>query len=205
MSVPPSPRLYLASASPRRRDLLAQIGLTFESLPQSIDESLRPGEVAIDYVQRVALEKATAGWHDPRRQRELPVLAADTSVVCNNLVLGKPASLEQAQEMLTLLSGRTHEVMTAIVVVQGGRSAARLVSTSVTFRELTAVEIAAYWRSGEPQDKAGGYGIQGRAALFVDGISGSYSNVVGLPLFETARLLESFGISAIALLEGVPQ
>jgi septum formation protein len=202
--VSPSPRLYLASASPRRRELLAQIGLAFESLPQAVDESMRPGEAASSYVRRVALEKAESGWHDKRRQLELPVLAADTSVVCDGAVLGKPGSADEAQAMLSLLSGRTHEVMTAIAVMHRSRTEVQLVSTAVSFRALTAAEIAAYWRSGEPQDKAGAYGIQGAAALFVAGINGSYSNVVGLPLFETARLLEQFGITSLALLEGAP-
>lgn len=200
----PSPRLYLASASPRRRELLAQIGLAFELLPQAVDESLRPGEAASSYVRRVALEKAESGWYDKRRQLDLPVLAADTSVVCDGDVLGKPGSAAEAHAMLSLLSGRTHEVMTAVAVMHHGRTEVQLVSTAVSFRALAAAEIAAYWRSGEPFDKAGAYGIQGLAALFVAGINGSYSNVVGLPLFETALLLEQFGITSLALLEGAP-
>jgi len=204
VSASPSPRLYLASASPRRRELLAQIGLAFVPLPQVVDESTRPGEAAAAYVQRVALEKAESGWHDQRRQLDLPVLAADTSVVVDERVLGKPSSLDETHAMLTLLSGRTHEVMTAVAVVHGNRNMVRLTSTSVSFRDITEAETVAYWRSGEPQDKAGAYGIQGLAALFVAGIRGSYSNVVGLPLFETALLLEQFGISSLALLEGAP-
>jgi len=196
------PRLYLASASPRRRELLAQIGLGHLLLPQHIDESVRSGESPELYVQRLARQKAEAGWRDGNRQLNLPVLAADTTVVCDGKVLGKPATLQEAQVMLGLLSARSHQVLTGIAVQRGEQLQEKVVSTDVSFRKLTRDEIDAYWDSGEPHDKAGAYGIQGKAAVFVESISGSYSNVVGLPLFETATLLEHFGISVVSLLKG---
>jgi septum formation protein len=197
-----APRLYLASASPRRRELLAQIGLSHLLLPQHIDESVRRGEPPGLYVQRLARQKAETGWYDSRRLLDLPVLAADTTVVCDGKVLGKPATMQEARAMLGLLSARTHQVMTAIAVQRGAQLQAMVVTTEVSFRKLAQDEIDAYWDSGEPQDKAGAYGIQGKAALFVDRISGSYSNVVGLPLYETAVLLEHFGITGISMLKG---
>ncbi len=201
LSSSPIPRLYLASASPRRRELLTQIGLSFVVIPQQIDESLRPGERADHYVLRLATEKAGAGWQDLQRELALPVLAADTSVVCEGQILGKPSTLEEARTMLQLLSGRTHQVLTAVAVGFEDMLQTRVVSTDVGFRQLSINEIDAYWHSGEPQDKAGAYGIQGKGALFVESITGSYSNVVGLPLFEAAQLLEAFGIHTLALLQ----
>ncbi len=201
MSASTSHRLYLASASPRRRELLAQIGIGFLPLPQAVDESLRQGESAENYVQRVAGDKARAGWQDSRRLLDLPVLAADTSVVCDGEVLGKPGSWQEARDMLLRLSGRSHRVLTAVALRWNERQLVELVATEVNFRPLLPAEVDAYWHSGEPRDKAGAYGIQGLGALFVSGIVGSYSNVVGLPLFETARLLEQFGISSLALLK----
>ena len=201
MSSAPNPRLYLASASPRRRELLSQIGLAHLVLPQQIDESLRVGEQPDRYVLRLAAAKAGAGWQDQRRELTLPVLAADTSVVCNGQILGKPATLAEARTMLQLLSGRTHQVLTGIAVGFGEELQTKVVSTDVSFRALSAAEIDAYWYSGEPRDKAGAYGIQGKAALFVERIAGSYSNVVGLPLFETVQLLAGFGITTQELLQ----
>ena len=201
MSSAPNPRLYLASASPRRRELLSQIGLAHLVLPQQIDESLRVGEQPDRYVLRLAAAKAGAGWQDQRRELTLPVLAADTSVVCNGQILGKPATLAEARTMLQLLSGRTHQVLTGIAVGFGEELQTKVVSTDVSFRALSAAEIDAYWHSGEPRDKAGAYGIQGKAALFVERIAGSYSNVVGLPLFETVQLLAGFGITTQELLQ----
>jgi len=196
------PRLYLASASPRRRELLAQIGLAHLLLPQHIDESVHSGERPELYVQRLARQKAAAGWGDGKRLLDLPVLAADTTVVCDGIVLGKPATLQEARAMLGLLSARTHQVLTAIALQRGQQLQESVVSTEVSFRKLTEEEIDSYWDSGEPRDKAGAYGIQGKAAVFVDRINGSYSNVVGLPLFETAILLEHFGVSVGSLLKG---
>ncbi len=191
------PQLYLASASPRRRELLTQMGLTFDVVVQDIDESLRPGEAAHAYVTRLACEKAKAALLDPRCGLPLPVVAADTSVVCEGRILGKPATLADARQMLQLLSGRTHQVMTAVAVALRNELDVALVSTEVEFRALGAAEIDAYWDTGEPRDKAGAYGVQGIGAAFVSRIEGSYSGVVGLPLFETLRLLQKFGVSPL--------
>jgi septum formation protein len=188
------PRLCLASASPRRRELLAQLGIAHVVAPADIDERRRDGESPPDYVLRMAREKAERVAADPARSRGLPVLGADTSVVLQGQVLGKPGDAFESREMLALLSGRTHEVLSAVTLIAAQGSASRLVRTEVRFRRIEPAEAAAYWDSGEPRDKAGGYAIQGRAAAFVAGISGSYSGVVGLPLFETAGLLEQAGI-----------
>lgn len=197
-----SPRLYLASASPRRRELLAQLQLEVSLLPQQLDESTRAGEPPQDYVLRLAREKARACLDDPRCQLALPVLAADTTVVCDGEVLGKPRHLAEALDMLGRLSGRQHQVLTAVVVADRQRQAEVCVSTLVSFRRLDERDMLAYWHSGEPLDKAGGYAIQGLGALFVSRIEGSYSAVVGLPLFETVQLLAEFGISTASILEG---
>ena len=200
-----SPLLYLASASPRRRDLLAQVGLQARFLPQDIDERPLPGEAAPAYVQRLAEAKAQAALGDARYRPGLPVLAADTAVVCAGRILGKPSSFEDAQAMLNLLSGRSHEVLTAIAVAQGQRREQRLVASTVWFRALQPAEIQAYWQSGEPRDKAGAYAIQGRAALFVERLEGSYSGVVGLPLYETLQLLARFDVDSLAPFRGVAE
>lgn len=194
--------IYLASASPRRRELLTQIGVTFAVLAQQVDESVRPGETSEDYVRRIAEAKADAALHDPRRELPIPVLAADTTVVEGGSILGKPQSLQEGLDMLGRLSGRTHQVLTAVTVTQRNVWRTRIVSTAVSFRSISDEEIRAYWASGEPRDKAGAYGIQGRGALFVESIAGSYSNVVGLPLFETSQLLAEAGISSTGLLAG---
>jgi septum formation protein len=196
------PRLYLASASPRRRDLLAQVGLAAEPLVQDIDESQHAGEAPEAYVTRLARQKAQAALRDPRRRLPLPVVAADTTVVCAGEVLGKPATLDEARRMLRLLSGRTHQVLTAVAVAHGSECEVALVVTQVRFRELGAAEIDAYWATGEPRDKAGAYGIQGLAAMFVSRIEGSYSGVMGLPLFETLQLLRKFAVSPLQEPEG---
>lgn len=190
----PTP-LYLASTSPRRRELLAQLGLDFQVLPVDIDESVRAGEGPADYVLRLAREKAAAGL---AQAGEGVVVAADTSVVLDGEVLGKPASVAEALAMWSRLSGRDHEVLTGIAVGNRARQEARVVTTRVRFRALREPEMRAYWASGEPRDKAGGYAIQGRGAIFVTGIDGSYSNVVGLPLAETAALLDTFGLPVLA-------
>jgi septum formation protein len=186
-----NPRLILASASPRRCELLAQIGIQFEQQVADIDETARTGESPADYVTRVALDKARAVRQDDRPG--LPVLGADTAVVAGGKILGKPADYAHAREMLRLLSGRCHEVYSAVALV-AQHEAVVLNRSRVWFRELTEGEIAAYWRSGEPRDKAGAYAIQGLAATFVERLDGSYSGVVGLPLYETARLLQDFDI-----------
>lgn len=195
--------VYLASASPRRRELLAQVGLVPEVLVQDIDEKPLPAELPETYVTRLAREKAQAALRDPRCRLLLPVIAADTTVVCAGRVLGKPASLDEAREMLQLLSGHTHQVMTAVAVAAAGHCELALVSTEVRFRAIDDEEIDRYWATGEPRDKAGGYGIQGLGAMFVSRIDGSYSGVMGLPLFETLQLLKRFGISPLRAGQGV--
>lgn len=192
--------LYLASASPRRRELLEQLGLCFRVVAQRVDESRLPGESPEDYVRRLARAKAAAGARTLTANDSIPVLGADTVVVCGDRILGKPRDLGEACDMLGLLSGRSHEVLTAVALQGGGRIADTLSRTTVAFRELSEAEIRAYWASGEPRDKAGAYAVQGRGALFVRHISGSYSGVVGLPVFETATLLEGFGVNTLDLL-----
>jgi septum formation protein len=195
------PHLYLASASPRRHELLKQVGLHPVALPQQVDERPHAGEAPADYVRRIALAKSAAALQDPCYKLALPVLAADTSVVCDGTVLGKPASLAEATTMLHMLAGRSHQVLTAVSVANERHGELVLVSTEVHFRVLHAAEITAYWHSGEPRDKAGAYAIQGLGAMFVSRIEGSYSAVVGLPLFETLQLLAKFGISCARLLQ----
>ncbi len=187
--------ITLASASPRRAELLQQIGVQFVQLPVDIDETPLPAEAAIDYVQRLALAKARAGWQQSQASGcEQAVLGADTTVVLDNRIMGKPADCEQALEMLTALSGKTHRVLSAVSLVQSQRQLSALSITEVTFRELQREEILAYWRTGEPADKAGSYAIQGLAAMFVTAINGSYSGVVGLPLAETSQLLNAMAL-----------
>lgn len=187
--------LRLASASPRRRELLASIGLDamrdIERVPVAIDETPRHDEAPAAYVMRLARAKAEAGGHGSR----LPTLGADTAVIVDKRILGKPLDREHAREMLESLAGRSHIVMTAVAVTGPSGTLESCVATRVFMRSLSAQEINAYWDTGEPADKAGGYAIQGRAAMFIERIEGSYSAVVGLPLFETADLLRRQGIS----------
>lgn len=187
-----NPPLFLASTSPRRRELLQQLGLEFTVLRVDVNESRHAGEAPPEYVARLAREKARAGL--ALRGGAGVVVAADTSVVLDGDVLGKPASLDEAMAMWRRLSGRQHEVLTGVAVADDHALKTAVVATRVCFRDIAAEEMRAYWASGEPADKAGGYAIQGRGAVFVTGISGSYSNVVGLPLAETAALLAGFGI-----------
>ncbi len=186
------PFLHLASASPRRSELLRQLGLSFDIKPAHIDETPRDGETPVAYVQRLAREKARAAW-EMLESPDAPVLAADTAVVLDGLILGKPTDAADAAQMLGALSGRRHEVLTAIALLDAAREEVAVSRTGVSFRSLRPAEIAGYWRTGEPAGKAGGYAIQGLGAVFVDEIHGSYSGVVGLPLFETAQLLARFG------------
>ncbi|WP_163649895.1 Maf family protein [Modicisalibacter sp. 'Wilcox'] len=186
-----SPVLRLASASPRRRDLLASIGIAVEVAPVDIDETPRPDESAEAYVRRLAREKAETG----ARGSALPTLGSDTAVVQDGRILGKPRDRAHAAEMLSALSGRAHAVLTAVAVVGPAGLLETCVTTRVVMRSVAAGEIDAYWATGEPADKAGGYAIQGRAAVFVERIEGSHSAVVGLPLFETAELLRRQGIA----------
>lgn len=186
-------QIILASRSPRRRELLEQIGVGYEVLDVEVDESHRPGETPGAFVTRLALAKASTG--SALVGADKPVLGADTIVVlANNMILGKPANRQAAAAMLAQLSGQAHRVMTAVALVWGGRQAVKLSTSTVTFRPLSAEEIAAYCETGEPDDKAGAYAIQGLAALFISHLEGSFSGVMGLPLFETAALLTEFEI-----------
>ncbi len=182
--------LYLASASPRRADLLRQIGITARCLPADVDESLLPGESAFDYVQRLAIAKAeTVAARLGHVREPIWVLAADTTVVAAGEILAKPESFSDARRIWRHLKEPDHCVLTGIALWHNGVVVPRVVSTKVDFAGIPEAEQRAYWDSGEPQDKAGAYAIQGRAALYIRGIEGSYSNVVGLPLAETAALL----------------
>lgn len=204
---PGGKRLYLASRSPRRRELLKQIGINFELLliredlsrGADVDENAVGDELPQEYAIRIARDKAETGWSRvlQRKLPHLPVLTADTVVSIDDVILGKPGSRGDAVSMLQRLSGREHRVYTAIAVARGSEIATAISVTSVRFRELDDEEIRYYVSSSEPLDKAGAYAIQGRAAVFVERIEGSYSGVVGLPLFETARLLRQFGFSPL--------
>lgn len=192
MSVPPTPVLCLASESPRRRDLLWQIGVPHKAKAARVDESLLPGESPGDYVERVALEKAMTVRNGGER---LPVLAADTVVVLDDTVYGKPVDRADALAMLGKLSGRAHQVLTAVAFAADQTVELRLSASTVRFRDLTLAEREAYWQTGEPRDKAGAYAIQGFGAVFIESLGGSYSGVMGLPLAETAQLLRAAGIA----------
>jgi len=197
--------IYLASRSPRRRELLAQIGVRFEPLvfregtraDTDVDEAVRDGESPDEYVRRVTRLKCDAAWRRVKERRglmQLPVLAADTTVAIDTQILGKPADREEATRMLRLLSGRSHRVLTAVAVAFEERFQMAVSESVVVFEALDEARIRAYVESGESFDKAGGYGIQGRAGAFVARLEGSYSGVMGLPLRETAQLLRKFGI-----------
>jgi septum formation protein len=186
--------LYLASNSLRRRQLLRQLGVSFRVLVVQVDEAVHGGEDAQDYVARLALAKAQAGL------RQLPadgvdiVLGADTCVALDGRIYGKPADRDEAVRMLGELSGHTHCVLSAVVLLAGGRILSGLSRSEVTFRVIGPAEAGRYWDTGEPGDKAGGYAIQGFGASFVENLRGSYSGVMGLPLFETARLCTAAGV-----------
>ena len=198
--------IYLASRSPRRRELLAQIGVRYEPLlfregarqDSDTDESVLPAEKPDDYVRRVTLLKAGAAWNRVTLRRGLqrkPVLAADTTVEIDGEILGKPADAADATRMLGLLSGKRHRVLTAVALQLDQRVELAVSESLVTFARLDAERIANYVASGEPFDKAGAYGIQGRAGAFVERLEGSYTGVMGLPLYETATLLRLFGVT----------
>ncbi len=187
--------VYLASGSPRRRELLDQIGVSFRVVGTEVDEAVLPGESAADYVARLAAAKADSGWERSRDTAGVPVLAADTAVVLDGDILGKPAGREEAVDMLLRLSGRTHQVMTAIALRSAIAVQSRISRSQVTFRAIAPAEARAYWETGEPCDKAGAYAIQGGAAIFIADLRGSYSGVMGLPLFETAELLSAAGVA----------
>jgi septum formation protein len=181
--------IYLASASPRRSQLLRQIGVPHEVRPVDIDESFATDEVPAHYALRLAQQKARALWEQLPPAERRPVLAADTTVALGSAILGKPADRADAVAILSQLSGREHEVHTAVAVLHDRGADARVSTSTVRFRVLTAAEIDWYWDTGEAADKAGAYAVQGQAAIFIRHLSGSYSGVMGLPLYETWELL----------------
>jgi septum formation protein len=200
--VSPDPRIYRASRSPRRRELLKQLGVSFEVLllrehsarAPDVNEDVKPGESPDRYVERVCRSKAEIGWLRvlQRSLPRLPVLSADTTVCIDDRIFSKPAGREGAMEMLRALSGREHRVLTAVAVAWETGVELIVNQNLVRFRELTDPEIAQYVETGEPMDKAGAYAIQGRAAAFIPEMLGSYTGVMGLPLFETAQLLSKY-------------
>ncbi|UOP04446.1 Maf family protein [Conchiformibius kuhniae] len=187
--------LYLASASPRRRDILQQLGYRVRTVPADIDETPKPNESAYHYVGRMALEKNRAArqLHGSTLDPAVPLLSADTTVALDSRILGKPADTEEAFAMLAQLSGTSHQVMTAVCISRNGREYSVLQSSEVRFKTLSEQEIHAYIASGEPMDKAGAYAIQGIGGTFVCHLSGSFTGVMGLPVFETAALLRECG------------
>jgi nucleoside triphosphate pyrophosphatase len=189
-----SPHVFLASASPRRQALLTQMGIGYTLLHAGVDETRLAGEPAGDYVRRMALVKVRAGRALLPVDTGSPVLGADTAVVVDGGIMGKPRDRGEGIDMLLTLSGRSHQVLSAVALA-AGREAVRVSESRVTFRTLTQAQCAAYWDTGEPHDKAGGYAIQGRGAVFVSRLEGSYSGVMGLPVYETAELLREFGIN----------
>ena len=191
-------KIYLASKSPRRRELLRQIGIDFELLlsDKEVDEQILPNERPADYVARVTRDKLLSA-RQTMQQRQLParpLLAADTTVVVDDLILGKPADFKQAVEMITRLSGRTHQVLTSIAVAWQDQMWQITQYSDVAFDDLSEEAIRGYCATQEPYDKAGGYGIQGLASIFIKDIAGSQSGIMGLPLFETAQLLQKAGV-----------
>ncbi len=197
--------VYLASGSPRRRELLQQMGVPYQTIAVAVDEARLPGETADAYVSRLAAQKAEAGWLATRPAGTVaaalaaaaattPVLGLDTAVVVDGTVFGKPSDRTEGLEMLRRLSGRAHRVLTAVALRTAAGVRDRLSESEVRFRALREEECAAYWDTGEPRDKAGGYAIQGFGAVFVAELHGSHSGVMGLPIFETAALLEAAGV-----------
>lgn len=198
-----NPRIFLASRSPRRRELLTQVGIQFDTIvfrnhpreDAELDETPLADEAPIDYVQRVALAKAEYGWRvvTLRKMRLQPVLAADTTLEFEGKIIGKPTDAEDARAILRRLSGNAHRVLTAVTVAFEGRVESTLSMSEVRFCPLDEATIRSYVATGEPMDKAGAYGIQGHAGLFVENLTGSYTGVMGLPLYETGALLQRFG------------
>ncbi|MBU3708486.1 MAG: septum formation inhibitor Maf [Burkholderiaceae bacterium] len=205
--IPSDQKIYLASKSPRRRELLRQIGVDFEILmlrdtpgrAETVSEIPHPNEDPEVYVRRVAREKGEAGWQTVlgRKLPLRPVLSADTTVSIDGKILGKPSDANEAMKMLRWLSGRTHHVLTAITVTAEGKMSEALSRSEVRFAHLDETSLRAYCATKEPYDKAGAYGVQGYAAQFIEFISGSYSGIMGLPLFETSRLLQRVGIKTL--------
>jgi len=213
-------QIYLSSSSQRRQELLDQIGVRYRVIHPQIDESPRPDETGSDYVRRLAFEKAEAGAMLIKQQSKIPILGADTCVISEGDFLGKPENYTEYNAMMRRLSGKSHKVLTAVAVIDAGEWALvkqtigataqsrqedyknkhlRLCVTKVTFRDLSASECRDYWESGEPKGKAGGYAIQGKGAMFIKNIEGSYSGVVGLPLFETSELLQQQAVEMFAI------
>ena len=190
------PQVYLASGSPRRQELLVQMGVLFQVVAQNVDEVSRAEESPEDFVMRLALEKAQDGLRHTDL-KHIPVLGSDTAVVIDNTILGKPQSHQHAIEMLMQLSGRTHQVMTGVVLLNEQQTFSAVSISEVTFTEIDREMCENYWRSGEPADKAGAYAVQGKGAVFIKNINGSYSGVMGLPVFETAQLLKQFNINLL--------
>jgi len=190
--------IYLASASPRRQELLRQLGVEFEAMPSNILEARQAGESPADYVLRVAHDKEqfVAKLVNERSLPVFPVLGADTEVVLDGEILGKPQDRAHGMVLLRRLSGRTHEVLSAVCVIDQDSEHTALSTSRVTFSPLTEVDIAQYWETGEPADKAGAYAIQGKAAAFIERLEGSYSGVMGLPLHELAGILKKIGMAS---------
>ncbi len=191
-----TPQLYLASASPRRQDILQQMGLVFSVVAQNIEEQYQPDESAQDYVLRLAVEKSKDGLKGLPRQN-IPVLGADTIVAVDGKILEKPENREHGIEMLLSLSGRTHQVMTAVALSNENKIQSSFSVSEVLFAPLSRKICENYWQTGEPVDKAGSYAVQGQGALFIKNINGSYSGVMGLPIYETGLLLNQFGINLL--------
>jgi septum formation protein len=189
------PKVYLASSSPRRSELLSQMGVKFDILRLEVDETVQANESPTDYVQRVAKAKAKAGWQAIGCEKKHPVIGADTSVIVDNDILGKPNNDEQARSMLQRLSARQHQVLTSVAVVYNDHVIYRLCESRVTFSTMTAAEIDWYISTAEGRDKAGSYAVQGLAAMFIEDIQGSYSGIMGLPVRETRELLMEIGQS----------
>ena len=204
------PQIYLASQSPRRRALIEQLGIHYQSLDVEVDESPQPEEAPAGFVARLALEKAWAGWQLVMKQ-SIPVVGADTCILLDQQIIGKPDNREQSIELLKRYSGRTHQVATGVAIVGPamGKPGAEIVqhvrvnTSTVTFRPITHEECEQYWETGEPQGKAGGYAIQGKAAVFIEKLEGSYSGVMGLPLFEFAELIAMYGIKILDADHGI--
>lgn len=193
-----SAQVILASASPRRRELLEQIGVRAIVKSVDIDESRKPGEPVKEYVQRLAMEKAERGFSTIKNSQKLPVVGSDTIVVIDGIVLGKPEDRQQAKEMLQQLSGQKHTVLTSVAIVTEDKKVIDTSSSEVLFNKLELQEIEDYVATGEADDKAGSYAIQGLAAQFVKNLNGSFSGVMGLPLFETVQLLKQCGIDPLS-------
>ncbi len=199
------PQFYLASRSPRRRTLIEQLGISYQTISVEVDEAPHPGEQPLDFVSRLASEKATSGRKQVEDQADAVVVGADTCIVLNGEIIGKPVDKAMCVDLLKRYSGTTHEVLTGVAVVgpEGGIPGAagvtqvRVNVTKVTFRSITDRECEEYWATGEPEGKAGGYAIQGKAAVFIEKIEGSYSGVMGLPLFELSELIKGFGIQPL--------